>query len=277
MSALPAGPADLSPRHRLLLPVLALLLGGVPALAQNGERPGEGDAVVPISADLCKDMKQRHVLNPGSPVACERLRLVKFGYLGFDGQLHGDGELVVMDAVADHVRQIFTTLRTRRFPIARARLINAYGGDDDASMDQDNTSAFNVRPVAGSNVISLHAYGVAIDLNPIENPYVLRSRGTVAVSPKSGAAFANRKNLRPGMAETVIEVFADHGLTTWGGTWNNPIDYQHFQVSRRFAGQLARASSAQSRALFERHVERYRACRASAKGDPARRACATAE
>jgi hypothetical protein len=277
MSAPPARWADLRSRHRSLFWVLALLLGGVPAFAQNGERPGEDDTVVPISAALCKDMKQRHVLNPGSPVACERLRLVKFGYLGFDGQLHGDGEIVVMDAVADHIRQIFATLRQRRFPIAKARLMNAYNGDDDASMDQDNTSAFNVRNVAGSSAISLHAYGVAIDLNPIENPYVLRSRGTVAVSPKSGAAFANRKNLRPGMAETIIDVFADHGLTTWGGTWNNPIDYQHFQVSRKLAGQLARASSAQSRALFERHVERYRACRATAKSEAARRACATAE
>jgi hypothetical protein len=259
---------------------LALLLGGAPLLAQDGERPKEADAVIPISATLCKDMKQRHVLNPGAPVACDRLRLVKFDYVGFDGQLHGDGEVVVMDAVADHVLQIFATLRQQRFPIARARLMNEYGGNDDASMDQNNTSALNVRPVAGSSAISLHAYGVAIDLNPIQNPYLERSRGTVIVSPKAGAGYVNRKTARPGMAETVIDVFADHGLSVWGGYWNSGIDYQHFQVSRTLAGQLARMSPANARALFERHVERYRACRqASAKRAEAaaRRTCAAVD
>jgi hypothetical protein len=258
---------------------LALLLGGAPLVAQDGEGPKAADAVIPVSAALCKDMKQHRVMNPGAPVACDRLRLVQFGYVGFDGQSHGDGEVVVMDAVADHILQIFATLRTRGFPIARARLMNAYNGDDDASMDQNNTSALNVRRVAGGGSISLHAYGVAIDLNPIQNPYVERSGGTVVVSPKAGAGYVNRKSQRPGMAEAVIDVFADHGLSVWGGNWISAIDYQHFQVGRGLAYQLARLSAADARALFERHVERYRSClQASARrADTARRACAAVD
>jgi hypothetical protein len=260
---------------------LALVLGGgghLLAFAQTGERPAEADAVLPVSAALCKDMKQRHVLNPGAPVGCDRLRLVKFGYVGFDGQSRDDGVVVVMDAVADHVLQIFATLRQRSFPIARARLMNEYNGDDDASIAQNNTSALNVRPVAGSSTISLHAYGVAIDLNPIQNPAVERAGGAIVVSPKAGAGYVSRKTLRPGMAEPILDVFADHGLPVWGGHWNSP-DYQHFQVSRSLAYRLARLSPADARALFERHVERYRACLqvSTRKEGSARRACAAVD
>jgi len=211
-------------------------------------------------------MKLHHVLNPGAVVGCERLRLVKFGFIGFDGQLHNDGEIVVMDAVADHVLQIFVTLRNRHFPIAKAKLMNNYDGNDDASMADNNTSAFNDRKVAGTSVLSLHAYGLAIDVNPIQNPYVERSAGMLTVSPKAGAGYADRlnrlrKSTQSGMAETVIDVFADHGFSIWGGHWRNAIDYQHFQVSRKMADQLARRSSAEAQALFDRQVERYRTCR----------------
>jgi hypothetical protein len=281
--ALIAGPHDVGRiLNRLLAPICGLILvigGGHPlAFAQTAERPAEADAVAPISAALCKDMKQRHVLNPGAPVGCDRLRLLKFGYIGFDGQAHGGGEMVVMDAVDDHVLQIFATLRQRGFPIARVKLMNEYNGDDDASIAQNNTSALNVRPVAGSSTISLHAFGVAIDLNPIQNPYVERAGGAIVVSPKAGAGYVNRKTVRPGMAESILDVFADHGLSVWGGDWNSP-DYQHFQVSRRLAYQLARLSPADARASFERHVDRYRAClQGSAKrADAARRTCAAVD
>ena len=86
-------------RVRIGLPAcgLALLLGSAPLVAQDSERPKEADVVVPVSAALCKDMKQHRVMNPGAPVACDRLRLVQFGYVGFDGQSHGDGQVAVMD------------------------------------------------------------------------------------------------------------------------------------------------------------------------------------
>jgi hypothetical protein len=227
-------------------------------------------AAEPISAALCDDMKRHKVLTPDAPVGCARLSLVRFSYVGFDGQIHSDGEIVVMDVAAEHVLRIFAKLQEMRFPIARAKLLNHYDGNDDASMAEDNTSAFNARKIVGGSSLSLHAYGLAIDLNPIQNPYVKRSGPTLTFDPPAGAEYANRfndrpwKTARPGLAEAVIDVFADQGFLIWGGYWGDPIDYQHFQVTRSLAEQLARLPQAQAQAEFERFVERYRNCRSSA-------------
>jgi hypothetical protein len=172
----------------------------------------------------CERMKARGVLAPQAPVSCEKLAIVRFSYVDFEGRTHDDGEIMVMAAVADFVKAIFDTLYTRRFPIARARLMDHYFGDDAASMKDNNTSAFNHRPVSGGKLPSLHAYGLAIDLNPVQNPYIqLQPDGTALFSPASGIKYANRSNQRPGkagrsgMAEDVITLFANHGFLVWGG------------------------------------------------------------
>jgi len=214
-------------------------------------------------------MKRHHVLNPGAVVGCDRLRLVRFSYFGFDGKIHANGEIVVLDAAAEHTGKLFDELREKRFPIAKAVLMNAYDGDDDASIADNNTSAFNDRNVEGSGSKSVHAFGLAIDINPVQNPYVVRSGSKTKVSPHTGAAYLNRlanapaKRLPLGMAEAVLDVFAAHGFTVWGGYWRTGIDYQHFQVSRTLAGQLIKSSPAAAQALFDPHIERYRACRAA--------------
>jgi D-alanyl-D-alanine carboxypeptidase len=235
--------------------------------ARAGDAP-EG-TIVPVDRALCDDMRAHNVIRSEAVVGCDRLKLIKFSYLGFDGSIHADGEIMVMDAAAENVRRIFARLRDMRFPIAKARLINQYDGDDDASIADNNTSAFNSRNVAGTNSLSLHAYGLAIDINPVQNPYLQRAGGKWTFSPPASAAYANRRNVRPGMAETIIDVFAHEGFSIWGGQWKSP-DYQHFQVPRGLAQQLAGLSSAQAHAVFRQHVERDRACR---KGGPARVAC----
>jgi hypothetical protein len=255
--------------------VVAALLSSKPLLAQGGGWSEERDAVIPISAALCRDMKRRNVLRSDAPIGCDRLRLVRFDYVGFDGAIRSDGELVVLDVVADRVLGIFVTLRGLKFPIAGARLMNRYDGDDDASMADNNTSAFNVRPVAGSRSMSLHAYGVAIDLNPIQNPYITRSASGPSASPPAAADYVSRKKPRSGMAESVVDVFAEHGFVQWGGYWKATLDYQHFQLGRSLAGRLVRLPFPAARALFERHVERSRACIRAArqKGEPHGKSC----
>jgi D-alanyl-D-alanine carboxypeptidase len=234
------------------------------AIAQSMQ--GEADAVRPISATFCADMRAHHVLSSNPKVGCERLRLVKFSYFGFDDKIHDDGEMVVMDAAATHVLRIFGRLRKMRFPISRARPMNNYDGDADASTRDNNSSAFNDRNVAGGNSISLHAYGLAIDLNPVQNPYLTRSGGALRIDPAAGADHINRMNERPsqrlrsGIAEAVIRVFADDGFLIWGGYWHEPIDYQHFQTSRKLAERLAGASSLEATQSFDRVVERFQAC-----------------
>lgn len=239
-----------------------IALTGRASYAQDG-------TAVPVDRALCDNMKRHHVIGAGAPVGCERLRLVRFSYLGFDRQMHGDGEIMVMDAVADNVARIFIRLREIGFPVAKARLIDHYDGNDDASIADNNTSAFNFRTVAGTNSLSVHAYGLAIDINPVQNPYVQHAGAGLVFSPPASAAYADRlkgqpeKRLRLGMAEAAIDAFADEGFLVWGGTWNTSIDYQHFQVSRSLAQQLARLSPSQAKTVFRQHVERYRMCRSA--------------
>ena len=221
--------------------------------------------VAPVPADLCAEMIRHKTLTGKGPVNCSRLALIKFGYFGFDNAVHSDGEIIVLDAAAQNVAAIFDTLLDRRFPIAKARLMNHYDGDDDAADIDNNTSSFNDRVVAGTNTLSLHAYGLAIDLNPVQNPFIQIAGGKREVSPDEGKQYLDRKPPKPGMAETVIDIFADNGFTIWGGDWHSPIDYQHFQVGRALAQQLAQAPATNARAMFEQHVERYRQCRRSGK------------
>jgi hypothetical protein len=225
------------------------------------------NAVLPIGDALCASMEAHHVLNPGAPVGCERLRLIKFDYVDFAGAEHGDGEIVVMDAVADRVLRIFRTLHARKFPVARARPMDAYEGDDGASMADDNTSGFNHREVEGGGRLSLHAYGLAIDLNPVENPYVTRDGATYTFKPTAGADYFNRQTRRPGKpdrrgaAEQAVDIFAENGFLVWGGNWDSPVDYQHFDVGRAMAETLAALPPAEAGKKFEQSVAQYRKCR----------------
>jgi len=211
-------------------------------------------------------MKSHNVLHRGAPVGCDRLRLVRFEHVGFDGRLHR-GEIAVMDAVAEHVRRIFRSLAEMNFPIEKARLMNSYDGDDDAAIADNNTSGFNHRNVEGSSGLSLHAYGLAIDLNPKLNPYVRRDRSgrLLSVSPPSSIDYVRRSrsfaNPRLGMAESVLDLFAEHGFTVWGGYWPYEVDYQHFAVSRTLALRLARLPAADAQTLFEETTRKHETCR----------------
>jgi hypothetical protein len=164
----------------------------------------------------------------GCPVPLEQLRYVTVSHVGLDGAVH-TGELVVR---ADVVQPVLTALQRMYeigFPIERMRLVSDYGADDDASMRADNTSAFNCRTVAGTSRWSNHAYGAAIDVNPLRNPYV---RGGT-VDPPEGAAYADRANHRPGMlvdGTAEVAAWTDLGWD-WGGTWSSGQDYQHFSAS----------------------------------------------
>jgi hypothetical protein len=250
----------------LALVVFLVLTRGIPALSGDTQ-----SAVAKVPQELCEEMVRHKTLIENKPVSCQRLALVKFSYLGFDGQAHNDGEIIVLDAAAAHVKNIFDTLLTRHFPLHKAQLLNRYEGDDDASMADNNTSAFNDRPVSGGSNLSVHAYGLAIDVNPVQNPFIQRAGATRDISPKEGERYLERKESRPGMIDdTIIDVFAENGFPIWGGDWHSPIDYQHFQVDRNLAEQLARASSADAKVIFDKKVEQYRQCRQSGK---ARRAC----
>ncbi|MES2535462.1 MAG: M15 family metallopeptidase [Pseudomonadota bacterium] len=231
-------------------------------------------------------MKANQVLSAGAPVSCAQLSIVRFSYVDFAGRSHPDGEIMVMAAVAHHVQTIFDTLYQRRFPIAKARLIDDYRGDDTASMHDNNTSAFNHRAITGGGAPSLHAYGLAIDLNPVQNPFIqFNGRGQASYSPAAGKAHGRRqmagpgKPASPGMAEEVVQLFAANGFLVWGGYWNSPIDYQHFQVSRKIAERMASLPAGAARKFFTGYVDNYRTClrkNSAEKASTARKTCTDA-
>ena len=166
---------------------------------------------------------------PGCPVDLADLRYVTGGHVDFDGGV-STGELVVHTDVADAVVEVFAALFEARYPIRSMRLIDDFDADDAASMAADNTSAFNCRAVTGGSAWSEHAYGRAIDLNPVENPYV---RGE-HLAPAQGEVFRHRPDL-PGVihaGDAVVAAFAAAGWA-WGGYWDSPVDYQHFSVTGR--------------------------------------------
>lgn len=166
----------------------------------------------------------------GCPVPLSDLRLVTVPYTDPQGAARV-GQLVVHADHAQAVGQVFVQLHGLGFPIHRIEPAHLHGGDDDALMRQNITSAFNCRPVAGGTSVSEHSYGHALDLNPLWNPYVRGER----VLPPEGRPFVDRDPQRQGTIVAdgpVVAAFAAIGWR-WGGAWRSAKDYQHFSATGR--------------------------------------------
>ena len=166
----------------------------------------------------------------GCPVGPTRLRRLYVSYVGFDGRAHR-GQLVVSARVATDVTKVFRVLYNARFPVHKMRPVSVYGANDSRSTAADNTSAFNCRYAVapGPKRWSAHAYGEAIDINTVENPYIEGGR----VMPPAGSGYRDRSRYRPGMAVAggvLVRAFASIGWG-WGGRWAATPDYQHFSRS----------------------------------------------
>jgi len=239
-----------------------------------------------LTAKECSELIIENVMTEINPVPCDRLNRVNFSYVNDLGVVKQDGILIVFDVLAPKVTALMEKLLKRNFVIYKARPIEAYYGDDKASMEDNNTSAFNGRAIAGGSRWSLHAYGAAIDINPIQNPFIdIEEDGTAKISPVKSAHYAvNRLNQRPGkslrlgMAEDAVDIFAEHGFFVWGGYWNYPVDYQHFQVgTRSFIETLVATDLNNGLKLLNRYISMYLNCRTTSQSEPnqakARAAC----
>jgi hypothetical protein len=183
-----------------------------------------------VSVHAVRATDVRWSYRAGCPVGPAQLRLMRLSYWGFDGRRHL-GSVVVNEAVVPEVKQIFGRLYAARFPIRSMEPVDAFHGSDNRSMAADNTSAFNCRYAVapGPKQWSVHAYGEAVDVDPLENPYLEGGR----LLPPGGRAFANRADVRAGMAVpggTLVEAFAASGWQ-WGGRWTGSPDYQHFSAT----------------------------------------------
>ena len=166
--------------------------------------------------------------HPGCPVTLGGLRLLRLSYWGFDHAAH-QGELIVSASAALSLTQAFRLLFEARFPIRQMRLVDDFGGDDERSMLADNTSAFNCRLVPGTSVWAQHAYGLAVDINPFENPEIQDGQA----DPPAAVAWADRSRSSPAMiseGDAAWRAFRAMGWT-WGGDWRSLKDYMHFSAN----------------------------------------------
>lgn len=160
-------------------------------------------------------------------IKIEDLAYIQVTHWGFDDKEHV-GELIVHAKVAEDLVDIFEELYEAKYPIEKIRLIDEYDANDELSMSDNNTSAFCYREVTGSNgELSNHSYGIAIDVNPIQNSYVKND----IVLPEAGKEYLDRENIRKGMiveGDACYNAFKSRGWT-WGGDWKSLKDYQHFE------------------------------------------------
>lgn len=210
---------------------LGLVLSVAPAWSASPSYAGTAlpaftSSVRPIDAELRARMA--YSWRPGCPVKRTGLRYVRVTHLGFGGTAR-QGELVVHKNASADVVTVFRALYEARFPIRRMRLVDDYRGSDAASMAANNTSAFNCRRVTGSSSWSEHSYGRAIDINPVQNPYV--SGGTV--EPPAGERYVQRSPRRKGMVSRAVRAAFRSVGWSWGGAWTSLKDYQHFSSTGR--------------------------------------------
>ena len=160
----------------------------------------------------------------------EELCYLRVLHTGFDEKTY-IGELVVNQKIADDVLEIMKELYENHYPIEKMHLIDEYGADDEASMSDNNTSAFNYRTIAGTNRLSKHGQGLAVDINPRYNPCVRTKNGITTVEPQNGSAYVDRNadfSYKITEGDLCLQLFLEHGFT-WGGSWNSVKDYQHFE------------------------------------------------
>lgn len=198
------------------------------------EAPAKNDTESRFTISTLSDSVIQRMLGRSLPAgkeawARETLRHLWVLHVGTDGKTHL-GELVCNKAIASSLRSIFLQLYRDGYCIESIRLVDEYGGNDDLSMQHNNTSCFNYRTVEGTNRLSNHGRGLAIDVNPLYNPWVHSGR----VSPAEGRPYAfNRSKVKApvpiiGTSDRAYRLFRKHGFT-WGGAWRSSKDYQHFE------------------------------------------------
>lgn len=195
----------------------------------------------PVSEELARYMtgvsypsRDSDIASSGLAVTFDDLRYLHVMHYDFEGN-PAEGELICNSYIAQDLVEIFYQLYLNEYRLESVRLIDEFDGDDTASMEANNTSCFNYRVVEGSTNLSKHAYGLAVDINPLYNPYITYEKdGTENISPAAACSYADRSvNFAYKIDENDLcyKLFTQHGFI-WGGNWNNVKDYQHFQKTK---------------------------------------------
>ena len=214
--------------HRTILTIIMFWL--CTTLSVQGQNTSDGFTSEPIPDAVWQKMQGKtYVDNPY--VSRSDLRYLRVKHWDYDEQTH-QGELVCNRLIADKLLAIFRELYKAHYPIQRIRLADEYDADDERQMRDNNTSSFCYRNVSGSKNLSKHARGLAIDINPLYNPYIrYRKDGSQIIEPANAKPYADRsKSYRYKIVkgDLCYRLFIKHGFT-WGGSWRTMKDYQHFE------------------------------------------------
>lgn len=168
----------------------------------------------------------------------EDLRYLHVLHKDINGQVH-EGEMIVNRHIAEDVLDILHELYDKDYPIEKIRLIDEYGADDEMSMEDNNSSSFNFRYISHTNRISKHGLALAVDINPLYNPYTKEVDGERIVEPLTGEPYLDRDasfDYKIEKGDLCYKLFIDHGFE-WGGEWTSCKDYQHFEIAKEKAAE----------------------------------------
>lgn len=214
---------------KLIFISLMVLSGLAGAMAQNTENLMEGFGIYEIGDDIYARIKGKSYKD-NCRVPLDQLRYLKVMHYDGEGAVK-EGEIICNAALATDLIDIFQNLYKAQYPIERIELIDGYDADDIKSMQANNTSCFNYREIAGTTKLSEHALGLAIDINPLYNPWVKIKEGKTLVSPEEGRPYVDREADFPykiDRDDLLYKEFIAHGFE-WGGDWTSLKDYQHFE------------------------------------------------
>lgn len=183
-----------------------------------------------IPDDIFKSMEGKSY-KANCTVEREDLRYLHILHIGFDGKVH-EGEMICNKIIAEDLLEIFRVLYSNKYQIEKMRLIDEYDADDESSMRDNNSSSFNFRFISFTTKVSKHGLGVAVDINPLYNPYIKEVNGRTNVEPATATEYVDRNRDFPHKLtgnDLCCRLFAEHGFE-WGGDWTSCKDYQHFEL-----------------------------------------------
>lgn len=186
--------------------------------------------IKPIPNDIFEKMQGKSY-KENCTVPREELRYLHILYVGFDNNTH-EGELIVNKRIAEDVLDIFKELYKAGYQIEKVRLIDEYNAQDELSMRDNNSSAFNFRYISYSTTLSKHAMGLAVDINTLYNPYIKQVDGRLNIEPANAVQYVDRNRQFPHKIDhqdLCYKLFTKYGFE-WGGDWEDSKDYQHFEI-----------------------------------------------
>jgi hypothetical protein len=234
--------------------------------------PSQPATIMPLDEPLLTKMYEYQTQKDDCKHLNNRLRVVNVKYYGFDRTIYNDGKIIVLDVVAANVENIFNELLKIEFPLGgvdpfKGARLDKVGNDRGVILDDNYNFAgsFSCRKMLGKGTMSIHSMGLAIDINLLQNPCIEIDQDRKMIKnviPKDGIFHLNRDPVRPGKPNhtgvidaTIVKIFRKNGFNIWGGYWDTPVDYHHFQLPNQLAKLIMQMDKEDAEELFKTHLK----------------------